>query len=211
METGHVCKECDKTFSSQANLYVHKREKHTFFNTLEATCVGCLQNFNSVSFNTVKNKRYTKCEECRDLQKLLCTNDIVYNTYVYGPNKNRYRIDSGKAIKACIVHKCESSNPCNIHYDKSITQCKNPKCNNWFVEDGFSICETDRQNGNRSKDKTRSSLLEFKKELGGKCVDCGCDELFVLEFDHIDPSKKTMQITRSSPNAWKFEKASTVE
>ena len=86
MKTGHVCKECDKTFSSQANLYAHKREKHTFFNTIEMTCTCCLQIFNSVVFNTIRNNNcYTKCEECRDLQKLLCTNDLVHNTYVYGP------------------------------------------------------------------------------------------------------------------------------
>ncbi|MFM1809877.1 MAG: hypothetical protein RLZZ382_1102, partial [Bacteroidota bacterium] len=34
---------------------------------------------------------------------------------------------------------------------------------------------------------------ELKKQLGGKCNYCNEDTLYKLEFDHIDPSKKTKQ------------------
>ena len=54
----------------------------------------------------------------------------------------------------------------------------------------------------KSKNKIRNKLAEFKKELGGKCIDCGETELFKLEFDHIDPTLKTVQISRSAPKDW---------
>jgi hypothetical protein len=35
---------------------------------------------------------------------------------------------------------------------------------------------------------------------------CGFNQLFFLEFDHINPKKKTIQISRSAPSAWQSEK-----
>lgn len=206
METDPVCKVCNKTFSSHSNYYVHKREKHTFANTVETTCICCLQIFNSVMFNKARNKSYDKCEKCRDLQKLLRTNNLIHNTYVYGSNKDRYHINFGEAIKNCNVYDCQSLSPCQIHSDKTIVQCNGTKCNNCFVANKFSECDVCRQRGARSKDNTRSRLMEFKIDMGGECVDCGCKDMFVLEFDHKDPTKKKIQITRSSPNVWDSEK-----
>ena len=42
------CNICNKTFSSHTNYFVHKREKHTFYNTKLLNCKGCLKDFNSV-------------------------------------------------------------------------------------------------------------------------------------------------------------------
>jgi hypothetical protein len=45
------------------------------------------------------------------------------------------------------------------------------------------------------KTKYRENLKQLKIDLGGKCVECNCDDLFKLEFDHINPKLKTKQIT----------------
>ena len=47
-------------------------------------------------------------------------------------------------------------------------------------------------------DAYRNHLVHLKKQLGGECVNCKCRDLFKLEFDHIDPSLKTKQITKIS-------------
>jgi hypothetical protein len=47
--------------------------------------------------------------------------------------------------------------------------------------------------------KRRAEAIEF---LGGKCVECGSTE--ALEFDHIDPSTKTMTIARASSRNAEF-------
>lgn len=44
----------------------------------------------------------------------------------------------------------------------------------------------------------RNRLVQLKKRLGGECIHCKCKDLFKLEFDHIDPSLKTKQITKIS-------------
>lgn len=80
------CKECDKEFSSITTLFVHKREKHTFYNTKDITCECCMKLFYSVIFDNQKDRYYTKCEECRNLQNLLKTRgeDLKHGKYVYG-------------------------------------------------------------------------------------------------------------------------------
>jgi hypothetical protein len=55
------------------------------------------------------------------------------------------------------------------------------------------------------KDNYRNSLKKLKIDLGGKCLKCGCTELFKLEFDHIDPTLKTKQITKISKENLKKE------
>lgn len=50
----------------------------------------------------------------------------------------------------------------------------------------------------KTGDSYRNSLVQLKKQLGGECVHCKCKDLFKLEFDHIDPTLKTKQITKIS-------------
>lgn len=47
--------------------------------------------------------------------------------------------------------------------------------------------------------RRRAEAVEF---LGGKCIKCGTSES--LEFDHIDPSTKTMTIARASSRSAEF-------
>ena len=51
-------------------------------------------------------------------------------------------------------------------------------------------------------DKYRLDLLQLKIQLGGECINCKCNELFKLEFDHINPKLKTKQITKMSKEEW---------
>lgn len=194
------CTLCNKYFSSKANYSVHKREKHTFKNTIDKTCTCCLKIFKSVH---VKNKPYLKCEECRYLQKLFKTNDLIHDTYTYGENQKRYYINSGIALEVCSVYNCFDFN-CHKHIE--ITECKHLKCNNCFVNNGYNYCEKCRENNNKSKNKLRNHVKNFKIELGGECVECGFNELFYLEFDHKLPELKIKQITRSTPTHWVNEK-----
>ena len=205
METDYVCNICNKKFTSRSNVFVHKREKHTFNNTILTKCNGCLKDFYSILFNKNLNKKYEKCEECRDLQKTLATNDLLHNTFVYNNNKERFFIEYGKAIKVCSVYTCNFKN-CTEHMESNIVQCIGSKCNKCYIKNGLNQCNDCIERGYKSKNKTRCKVKLFKQELGGKCVDCGFNELFFLEFDHIDPTKKTIQITRSSPEKWNDEK-----
>jgi thiol-disulfide isomerase/thioredoxin len=51
---------------------------------------------------------------------------------------------------------------------------------------------------NKSKSEKRKNLLEeLKKELGGKCDKCGENRKHVLDFHHIDKSKKLTEISTS--------------
>lgn len=75
-----VCRICSKSFKSMTTYYVHKRENHTYVNTEIINCTCCLNPFHSVMFNEKKNKRYIKCDECRDLLAKLETNDLINNS-----------------------------------------------------------------------------------------------------------------------------------
>lgn len=205
-KTNIICKNCNKQFNSISSLKVHKREKYTYINTVIINCKSCLEDFHSVNFNKRLNKIYDKCEECRDLQKILCTNDLIHNTFVYGNNNKRFFIDHGEAIPMCSVYLCNNKLPCEKHPINKIVKCNGTKCNNCFIKNDKNQCELCISKNNKSKNKLRNKIKIFKQELGGKCIDCGFNELFFLEFDHINPSKKTIQITRSSPTKWENEK-----
>jgi hypothetical protein len=85
-----------------------------------------------------------------------------------------------------------------------VVECK---CNNYYIKNDKNQCDKCINNNHNSKNKQRLKLKLFKEKLGGQCIDCGLNELFFLEFDHINPSKKTIQITRSSSDKWENEKS----
>ena len=202
----YSCQICDKQFPSNSTKLVHTREKHTFKNSLLVTCKFCNKEFHSVVFNTKLNKRYLKCEECRDLQSQLNTKDFVHNTYVYNNQKERFFVGNGTINKVCGEYTCSNSIDCNLHNQLLLTQCNGSKCNNCYIQNGLNQCDSCITRGHKSKNKLRDKVKQFKEELGGKCVGCDLDDLFFLEFDHIDSIKKTVQITRSAPSAWINEK-----
>ncbi len=115
-------------------------------------------------------------------------------------------IQFGKTVSVCSVYDCINQLPCELHVQSDLQQCKSTKCNNCYIKNGSNRCNRCIKNGHKTKNNIRNKLKTFKEQLGGKCVDCGFDELFYLEFDHIDPLKKLVQITRSAPSAWEGEK-----
>lgn len=200
----HICELCTKEFRSTSNLNYHIRERHSHSNTEIIKCELCEN-----SFHCIKQKDkyvFKKCESCRELRSKLKTGNLINNSFVYGVNKERYFIEKGVATRVCSVYTCENTVPCNLHCQDNLIECKKTKCNNCFVPNGKKYCERCSATALKSNNKQRIKVLEFKKELGGKCVDCGFDELFYLEFDHVDPSKKSVQITKSVPSEWIKEK-----
>jgi hypothetical protein len=201
----NTCKLCDKHFPSFSTRCVHVREKHSHYNTILVKCSCCLQMFHSVIFNNKKKQYYNKCENCRELQIKLKTNNLIHDTYVYDDTR-RYLIQFGEAVQVCGVYDCNNKLPCKLHVQSDLQQCYSTKCNKCYIKNGLNQCNECIKRGHMSKNNTRNKIKAFKEQLGGKCVDCGFNELFYLEFDHIDPLKKQVQITRSAPSAWEGEK-----
>jgi hypothetical protein len=197
------CNICNKSFTSKANYFIHKREIHNHSNCKYVKCEFCEQDFYSPIFN--KNKKipyYLKCEKCRELQIKLNTNDLKSHSYVYN-NDTRYFLNKGSTTQVCHIYNCnnETNNKqCNIHIDTYTKLCRGNKCNNYFISNEFNFCENCRDRNNKSKMKSRYNIYDLKIKLGGECKNCKCKELFKLEFAHINPKFKTKQITKIHPD-----------
>jgi 5-methylcytosine-specific restriction endonuclease McrA len=204
-----ICTECNIKFSSKSNYYIHSRENHTFNNCKLIECEFCNKEFNSPIFNNKLNKYYLKCEYCRNIQKLLNTNDLKSNTFVYN-KKYRFFLNKGEYHKVCHVNNCnifiKNDIKCDLHLNVETSLCKGTKCNNYFISNEFNFCNICRETNNKSKIKTRYSFYDLKVSLGGKCINCNCTDLFKLEFDHINPKIKNKQITRISKFDSKLDK-----
>lgn len=96
----------------------------------------------------------------------------------------------------CHIYTCDNGQGCEDHINLNFSVCRGTKCNNVFVKNEFNFCNSCRDRGDKSKNKHRELLIQTKKNLGGKCVDCGISQLCILDFDHIDPSTKSNQVGR---------------
>lgn len=204
------CDLCDKLFTSASTMYNHKREKHSHRNCSIMKCTLCENEFYSP--NNTRNGikiNYLKCEECRELEKFYETTINNNNTFFYSKSQ-KYFITNGNVIRICNLYTCDNKEDkdglCYVHRNNKIIECTSDKCNNIYIVNGKNQCERCREKNNKSKNKVRQKLVELKIELGGKCVDCNTNDLWKLEFDHINPSEKTKQITRMKPDDWKKEK-----
>jgi hypothetical protein len=58
--------------------------------------------------------------------------------------------------------------------------------------------------------KRRQNGLDVKRKcvehLGGKCSECGYDNMFALTFHHVDGSTKSFEISSKIANQWSFER-----
>lgn len=199
-----ICDICSKSYKNRTELFYHKREKHTHFNCEEKNCSCCLNPFHSVITYPKKIKTtYDNCEECRFLRKKLNARTLKNDSYIYNENK-RYLISLGQAIEVCPVYDCFDKN-CQEHKKEEISFCRGTKCLNSYIQNGYNFCPICREKNDMVKNKTRQKFKDLKIKLGGRCVQCGEQDLFKLEFDHIDEKLKTKQITRMVPKDWDEE------
>jgi len=54
------------------------------------------------------------------------------------------------------------------------------------------------------KKETHNRFIEYRKTL--KCVDCGINEWYLLEFHHLDPSQKDIIVSRMCRNGYSWER-----
>jgi hypothetical protein len=113
-----------------------------------------------------KIRSYNKCEECRDLQKKYNTNDLVNGNFVYHDNR-RYKIGAGFVTEMCSYYNRDNDTNCVIHSEKTLITCQGTKCNNMFEYESYNFCKRCRERGDKSKNKFRNDLREFKIKLGG--------------------------------------------
>lgn len=66
-----------------------------------------------------------------------------------------------------------------------------------MVEVAFDRRAYDQKYVRESYEKKKQGLIE---QLGGQCVHCGSQER--LQFDHIDPTQKTLVITEFRSHPW---------
>jgi hypothetical protein len=71
-------------------------------------------------------------------------------------------------------------------------------CNREYQAQWFALnkkVQQERISENNKKIRLRNMRFVFEYKLQHPCVDCGETDPIVLDFDHIDPSKKSFGIT----------------
>jgi hypothetical protein len=122
----------------------------------------------------------------------------------------RYRQSGSTYRKLCSIEECISfacGEYCLKHKQinpelKRCSSCYRQKPNDMFVKDNITykkcvvcVAKALRHSKKRYAEKQKL-IIELKLKLGGKCVDCGNDDLEILEFDHIDPNEKINCVRR---------------
>jgi len=85
--------------------------------------------------------------------------------------------------------------------------CVGPLCNGVvkplteFHKNNYRECIECRKHHDTIHYKIQGKAYRREKtrlKMDQKCIECGCDDIELLEFDHIEPEKKTLNIGRSS-------------
>lgn len=126
----------------------------------------------------------------------------MYVGEIFYKNGKRYKVFPSSIRKICIINSCyqpSSGNYCKKHKEEIIKDDEK-KCNrcqcirniDQYINNS-SYCqkcqENMRQKSLKKHARYRQLLLDYKIKMGGKCVDCGVNDLRILEFDHIKGDK----------------------
>jgi hypothetical protein len=125
-------------------------------------------------------------------------------------NDKRYRKSGNTYRKLCCIEECilfACGEYCLKHKPidptlKRCSMCYRQKPHDMFVKDDITyltclVCVSKGLRASkRSYSKKQKLIIDLKIKLGGKCIDCGVDDLEILEFDHIDPKEKINCVRR---------------
>ncbi len=132
---------------------------------------------------------------------------IIKNDKRYRKSRNTYRKIC--CIEECILFACGEYCLKHKPIDATLKKCSicyRQKPHDMFVKDDVTyltclVCVSKKlHQTKRSYSKKQKLLIDLKVKLGGKCIDCGVDNLEILEFDHIDQELKRKCISRLISN-----------
>ena len=191
-ENQKICSECK--YVKPKNEFVHKRYDKFEVNS----CIECRDRREPLSkkarkrkreaivINPDKEKKCTACLNIKDVEMFQGDNITC----------NICRDWDNKKYKKCV----EEAKLINNENGK-IRMCV--RC--WKIEDKDSfitkkdhvgqVCEHCRQEALNYKTLYNKEYVKYKIERG-PCIDCGETDIRMLDFDHIDPSKKIMEVSQ---------------
>lgn len=109
-----------------------------------------------------------------------------------------------KCIKCNIEKKTTDFHFKNKKLNIRNTTCK--KCSSKYKKEHYNKNKTKyikkaKERNTVVREENRQNIFNFLKDK--KCVDCKKNNILVLEFDHIDPSLKSFNVTDSLDSSWK--------
>jgi hypothetical protein len=191
-ENQKICSECK--YVKPKNEFVHKR-----YDKLEVnSCIECRDRRDPLSKKSRKRKREAivqnpdkekKCSACLNIKDI--------NTFQGDNLTCKICRDWDKKKRKVLVEEAKSINSENGE-NRMCIRC-------WRIEDkdifttktGYigSVCGNCRQVALSYRTLYNKEYVKYKIERG-PCVDCGETDVRLLDFDHIDPNDKTMNVSQ---------------
>jgi hypothetical protein len=223
--TGAMCKKCTSKNKSQLisdartkvldpinNTNTHSRCKncrnvysnayfiHTQSNDIETEWCQICRDKKKVHNNTLRNKRLIST--CNDTTKKKCTSCLMWRDKIEFDNDNTTCLSicrkSGKICYLKLKDKCAGFNASNETIKQCIRCWKKTDIKNFVTERNHTsvVCETCRLDIFEYKDSIADHYIQHKID-NSVCIDCGLDDIRVIEFDHINQKDKLLNVSYS--------------